>query len=90
MRPIHINTSMRLVDCTPATCSEKCEVPTTARQKMSLKAAKFRPPPTHLPRWLWWRHPLTLLIGWLNTRNPGTSGRTANPWTFKCADHACY
>jgi hypothetical protein len=44
------NRSLWLVDCTPAICCEKCEVPTYSSQKMSLKAAKFHPRLTHLPR----------------------------------------
>jgi len=38
-----INTNLWLVDYTISTCCEKCEVPTTSSQKMSLKAAKFPP-----------------------------------------------
>jgi hypothetical protein len=44
---ISVNTRLRLVDCTPAICCEKCEVTTYSGQKMSLKAAKFPPQPTH-------------------------------------------
>ena len=39
---------MLLVDCTLPTSCEKCEVTTTSRQKMSLKATKFPPSPKHL------------------------------------------
>ena len=50
MLRIDIRASLWLVDCTCATCCEKCEVPTASSQKMLLKAAKFLPTPTHLPR----------------------------------------
>jgi len=33
-----------------ATCCEKCQAPTSSRQKMSIKAAKFPARLTHLPR----------------------------------------
>jgi len=47
---IKINTSLRLVDCTFATCSEKCKVQTMSHQNMSLQDAKFPPHPIHLPK----------------------------------------
>jgi hypothetical protein len=47
---IKINTSLWLVDCTFATCSEKCEVQTMSHQNISLQDAKFPPHPIHLPK----------------------------------------
>jgi hypothetical protein len=45
-----INTSLWMVDCTFAFCSDKCEVKTTSHQKMLLKVAKFPPHLTHFPQ----------------------------------------
>ena len=47
---IKIITSLWLVDCTFAICSEKCEVQTMSHQNISLQDTNFPPHPIHLPR----------------------------------------